>query len=194
MKALQEFSSKLEALIGRPSTLRPFVCEGSPLECSIMIVGANAATEMTEDFWEYWDRTTGFNKSRWFNAYVEQRRTAPLKPGKTRRPDVSPTRRVLGAIQEGAAPATILETNVYSRPSADLANLVSQDRQTAVFDFLLTSVRPSTIVAHGKDAAHHLRAAHPNLAFRQTSHFSRGWSDEAARKLGAELLITSRKP
>ncbi len=42
---LTEFGSELEALIERPTALRPFVCDGSPLSCTVFIVGYNPATE-----------------------------------------------------------------------------------------------------------------------------------------------------
>lgn len=40
------FELQLEALIGRPSTLWPFICDGSPLDCPVFFVGTNATTEL----------------------------------------------------------------------------------------------------------------------------------------------------
>ncbi len=47
---LYEFELQLSDLIGRPTDLRPFVCEGSPLSCDIFLVGFNPATTMETDF------------------------------------------------------------------------------------------------------------------------------------------------
>jgi hypothetical protein len=96
MNKLSQFESELGALIGRPSHLRPFVCNGSPLESGVFIIGFNPATEMRGDFWDYWRSEYGFDKTAWFKAYMEERQVRPLKPGKTRRAQVSNTRRVSG--------------------------------------------------------------------------------------------------
>lgn len=77
--------------MGRPTSLRPFVCDGSPLDCEIFIVGANAATAMG-DFWDFWLPGVGMDKAAWFAAYKAARAQKPLAPGKTRRMAVSPTR------------------------------------------------------------------------------------------------------
>lgn len=50
MRDINRFEKELVALIGRPSVLRPFVYEGSPLECEVFIVGFNPATASTLDF------------------------------------------------------------------------------------------------------------------------------------------------
>jgi hypothetical protein len=46
---LREFALGLAAVIGRPSELRPFVCDGSLLDCPVFIVGYNPATRMAGD-------------------------------------------------------------------------------------------------------------------------------------------------
>lgn len=63
----QAFEDALEKLIGRPTTLRPFICAGSPLDSNVFIVGFNATTEV--DFWQYWDAEKGYDKHRWEQAY-----------------------------------------------------------------------------------------------------------------------------
>ena len=63
--SLDEFERQLADLLGRPSRARPFVCEGSPLDCEIFIVGFNPATEMG-DFWQFWRTGYGFDKNAWF--------------------------------------------------------------------------------------------------------------------------------
>ena len=133
---LLRFEAELEGLVGRPSQLRPFVCDESPLMCSVFIVGANAATSLSRDFWDFWRPGEGFDKAAWFAAYKQDRAQQPLKPGRTRRNAVSTTRRVIDLVVEAAQPVRCLETNVFSTATASLADLSSQARSTEVFDFL----------------------------------------------------------
>jgi hypothetical protein len=70
---IQTFETRLLAIIGKPAAARPFVCDGSPLECEAIIVGANPATEMTADFWDFWCPGEGFQRARWFAQYKRER-------------------------------------------------------------------------------------------------------------------------
>lgn len=45
-----KFEADLRDLMGSPFHDRPFMCDGSPLDCQVFIVGINAASSMTEDF------------------------------------------------------------------------------------------------------------------------------------------------
>lgn len=74
---LQSFKSGLEAIVGRPTTLRPFVCDGSPLDCRVFIVGFNPATDSEVDFWTFWSSDRGFNKALWYQNYLKERRERP---------------------------------------------------------------------------------------------------------------------
>ncbi len=150
--SLQTFQEELEALIGKPTDLRPFVCDGSPLDCKVFIVGLNPASEMDGDFWDYWDSGRGFDKTRWFEAYKNSRRERPLNPGKKRRNKVSNTRRVIEWIAAGLMPGKILETNSFAKANEVYADLAERNRSTAPFNLLAESLKPAVIVAHGKDA------------------------------------------
>lgn len=187
MQTLAEFETQLAELIGRPSDQRPFVCEGSPLDCSVFIVGFNPATTMDADFWSFWRSGSGFDKKAWLEEYKRDRAQRPLKPGKTRRNLVSNTRRVIEWIIEAAAPCRCLETNIYALPSDDKASLAEESRKTAPFRFLLETIKPSVIVAHGDDAIRETQHLAGNVTVMPVKHFSRGWSEEAARSLGQKL-------
>ncbi|MCW5713467.1 MAG: hypothetical protein KIT43_02980 [Bauldia sp.] len=195
-QSLDDFETDLEGLIGRPTSLRPFVCDGSPLECEAFIVGFNPATTMSRGFWDFWKGGYGFERERWFSAYKAERAARPLAPGKTRRNPISNTRRVIDWIMEAAAPVRFLETNVHSLPSDDIKSLAYEDRQTAAFDFLLSRLRPKAILAHGNDAAAWMKhVAPPEAHVVAVSHFSRGWSRDAARRVGAEVAAAvNRRP
>lgn len=181
------FEDELAALIGAPTDLRPFVCDGSPLICDVFIVGFNPATPMSADFWQFWRSGDGFDKEAWFEAYKRERQLRPLKPGKTRRNSVSPSRRVIDKVLEGASPHRCLETNIYSASTEQAVDLASEQRITAPFDFLLANIKPRVIVAHGVDAVEHIRKKNIDAKVFPVSHFSRGWSHEEALALGVKI-------
>jgi len=181
MSTIEEFEEILSGLVGRPSDLRPFVCEGSPLNCRAFIVGFNPATEMSSGFWDFWRSGYGFDKSAWFAAYLHERQVRPLKPGKKRRPAVSNT-----LLQE-ASPVQVLETNIYSAPTERVDDLASEQRLSEPFRFLLDSVKPDVVVAHGKDAVAYFYSKKLSARIIEVKHFSRGWSQSSARALGQQI-------
>ena len=191
---LQEFEDCLRALIGSPTDLRPFVCDGSPLKCEVFVVGFNPATMLSADFWQFWKGDYGFIKPAWFKAYCEERCTRPLKAGKKRRNPISNTRRVIEWILEAASPVRCLETNLYAAPTEQATDLVSQQRITAPFDFLVASIGPRVIITHGNDAAKYIRSKNVSAQIISVSHFSRGWSQERARDLGAQIRTLIERP
>lgn len=200
---LSQFQYDLENLLSNPAGLRPFVCEGSPLECRIFIVGFNPATELSRSFWEFWQPDYGFRKSDWFEIYKQKRREKPLSPGKTRRREISNTRRVIEWIVDAARPVKCLETNIYSRPSEDAVSLRERDRVTKPFDFLLNRIQPKAILVHGNDATAYMEALMKtslplwdlqsvvatwgSVHILAVPHLSRGWSEAKAREVGTEL-------
>jgi len=187
MSTLQSFENGLEAIIGRPTTLRPFVCDGSPLDCRVFIVGFNPATDSEIDFWTFWSSDRGFDKKLWYQNYLKERRNRPLKPGKTRRPQKSNTRRVMDWIEAEASSVRFLETNIYSSASEQAKDLVTERRITAPFDYLLREIRPHAVIAHGHDAVAHLQTKVEQERLIQVQHFARGWSEEKARELGRRI-------
>ncbi len=212
---LRVFESELERLIGRPSSLRPFVCDGSPLSCEAFIVGLNPATKMPKGWWTYWSAESGFRKAVWFDDYVRERAEAPLKPGKTRRQRVSATRRVIETVVSAALPIRCLETNIYAAETPSGADLGTDQRLTAPFDYLLRTIRPRVVVAHGDDAIDHLSrltgtpitwgneasASHGEHTFQviAVAHFARpragqGWSGSRAAELGRRIRSLADRP
>jgi hypothetical protein len=187
MPTIKTFEKELATLIGAPTDLRPFVCDGSPLTCDVFICGFNPATTMSTDFWQFWRSGEGFDKQAWFDAYKNDRQLRPLKPGKMRRNAVSNTRRVIEWILEGASPIRCLETNIYAASTEQAADLAAEQRITAPFDFLLATIKPRVIVAHGADAVKHIRKMNIDAKVLSVSHFSRGWSREAALALGVKI-------
>lgn len=185
--SLKAFENELAALIGRPTDMRPFVCDGSPLECSVFIVGLNAASNLHVDFWTHWSMEKGFDKHQWFECYKENRRKQPLKPGKTRRNEISNTRRVIEWIVEELKPNKVLETNIFTTATEEYADLKQHQRSTETFDFLTEAIAPKLFVVHGKDATEHVSRRQLPGCIIQASHFSRGWSKIKALELAAQI-------
>ncbi len=145
MSPLASFEAELVHLIGRPTTLRPLICEGSPLAAQVFIVGYNPASRIEGDWWSHWQPGYGFRKSDWQRAYLAARG----RPSKTRaRIDA-----IVAALPEVA----VVETNIDARPSARKSTYPDPD--TRIFDLLLTRSLPKVIIAHGVDAVAHLERA-----------------------------------
>lgn len=187
MTALEEFAARLHTVIGKPTDLRPFVCDGSPLECQAFLVGLNPATPLSADFWGFWQPGYGFNKLAWLDQYKRERGSRPLRPGSVRRLEVSPTRRVIEWVVEEAAPVKCLETNIYALATQQFSDLALSRRVTAPFEFLRSVIRPKLIVAHGKDAAILVGGQVGEARVVCVPHFSRGWSRIMARELGRQI-------
>lgn len=189
---MQAFERALRTYIGDGTCLRPFVCEGSPLDCQVFIVGFNPASSLDAAFWDFWRAGHGFDKTAWFERYQHERRARPLAPGRIRRSAVSRTRRLIELVVDAAAPAKCLETNIYSLPTARAKDLAMADRDSAVFDFLLGRIKPALVVAHGREAQTYLRARPPAVPVIEVRHFSargkdRPWTNEEACQLGHEI-------
>lgn len=169
-----DFEEELSRIIGRPSSQRPFVCNGHPGSCPVWVVGHNAATP-GGDWWQHWKTGTGFDKGSWLSSYLEDRVARGKGP--------SATRRRLDRIS--AAVPGVLETNIYSAPSSAMSNMPSST--TEAFDFLLKTFAPRVIVAHGVEAQRHLSGWTGGrlFAIRHLSRASYGEVDDIIMKLGA---------
>ncbi|NDW02776.1 hypothetical protein [Salipiger sp. PrR002] len=140
---MASFEEKLATIIGRPSTQRPFVCDGFPSDCSVWVVGHNAATT-GGNWWQYWSSDSGFDLASWRNDYDAEREERGKGP--------SATRRRIDRFR--ASIPNILETNIYATPSKRMASMPDSD--TKAFDLMLATLTPRVIIAHGVPAAEHL--------------------------------------
>jgi hypothetical protein len=141
---MTHFETDLAAIIGRPSTQRPFVCNGAPSASNIWIVGYNAATT-GGDWWRFWSSKGGFDVEAWRKDYDAERAARGKRSSATR----------LRIDRIAAAIPHILETNIYATPSTEMANMPVST--TDAFDLLLEAFKPRVIVAHGVPAAKHLQ-------------------------------------
>lgn len=188
MQSLSCFSSALSVIIGRPSLLRPFVCDGSPYNANVFIVGFNPASASPRDFWSFWDDENGFNKQRWFESYLIDRASQSSNNRHSKRSPVSNTRRVITWLEQAEPSLTFLETNIYSFPTRTASDLDRGHQVTEAFDFLLEELSPSLIVTHGKKAFELLDSRMENRKLIGVPHFSRGWSRAKANALASRMM------
>lgn len=139
------FESQLAAIIGRPSSQRPFVCNGDPSACSVWVVGYNSATT-GKDWWRFWTSDKGFDYASWRSDYDAERALRGKGASATR----------LRIDRLAVAVPYLLETNIFATPSTQMANMPTST--TNAFDLLLATFSPHVIVAHGVPAAKHLKS------------------------------------
>jgi hypothetical protein len=200
---LTEFESDLRKKLKNYEKPRPLICDGNPLDCEIFIVGINAATEMNTDFWSFWSKKSGFNKTEWLESYILERKLKPLKPNKTRRNKLSNTRQRIEWIIESIKPIKTLETNLFVKATPTAEELTNEDKESSVFEYLLETIKPKIIFIHGNEVIGYFEKLYgikikknqiKNFEVSGTktnilamNHLSRGWSKKKSMELG-ELL------
>lgn len=172
---LMDLRSGMVSIIGDPTNLRPFVCEGSPLDCEVFLVGSDPATDMTCNFWDFWSDDYGFDKHGWSEEYKAERK----KRGE--RKSLSPTRNIIEYVINAARPVRCLETNIYAKPSSN------RKQFTAPFDYLLQKIKPTLVVAHGGTAQDHFQYQALECDLWCEDHFSYQYSIEKAQALGRRI-------
>lgn len=191
MDNLNALHLKLKELTKHLPDARPFLCEGSPFGCDVFLVGINPAT--STNFWNYWSTESGFDKKKWIEYYKL------LHGGK-----LKPTRQRIEIFFKTTSPLRVLETNVFASPSARESALDSKRRNTDLFDYLLQTIKPKLILAHGASAISHLSEKYkmprlseskgeflniPNssMDIRVENHFSYQWSYLKIQELALEV-------
>lgn len=139
---LNQFDKKLRELV--PPNSRPFLCEGSPLECDLFVVGNNPGTETP--FWEYWKLPYGCRKSLWLKDFWK-RHAGEQKP----------VRRYMEVIFSELSGVNYLETNAYAPWSKWTSDLGKHQLSTEVFEFLLETIQPKLVFAFAAHAKKYLR-------------------------------------
>ncbi|MEW6070911.1 MAG: uracil-DNA glycosylase family protein [Candidatus Thermoplasmatota archaeon] len=144
---LKEFRAEIEKLMEN-DYIRPFICEGSPLDCKIFLVGINPAARMGKSFWTFWSDSTGMKREAWLNDYLEQRKKEAKKQ------QLGVTRRNINLIfNKINSIVKCLETNIYTTVTDNVKQLKKnkQALDTSIFEFLLKTIQPSVIYIHGDD-------------------------------------------
>jgi len=137
---ISEFSAGLfDRLPGKwESTSRPFVCDGSPLDCRTFIVGYNAANDLGH-FRHFWSNERGFDKK-----LFEQKYTEAGKSLDNRTSNRYWIRNISSAVGE------CLETNIYSTSSSNAASLPRSAQTSETFDYLFDTIKPYNIFCYNQ--------------------------------------------
>jgi hypothetical protein len=125
------------------ATSWPFVCEGSPFDCPIFLVGINPATDVP--LWQHWSIESGVDKASWLDAYRR-------KYGR-----FSATRLRIERLCAAIRPIRALETNVFHHHSKRERDLTKEERVPGVFDFLVKTLKPKIMFVHGMSAVRYLQ-------------------------------------
>ncbi len=191
---LLRFDQKLRELTDEASEARPFLCDGPPSGCEVFLVGVNPGK--SSDFWTHWNVNTGCDKRAWLRDYLATH-------GR-----YSPTRKRIEILFESLAPLRCLETNVFPHPSPRESALPISQRDTRIFEFLLETIRPRIVFAHGKSAVKHLakltqtdlfHGRFTTVTYRDSTvdiivghHLSYQWSFASVEQLGKQLVARYR--
>ena len=132
----------LKEVIPSPCYERPFVCDGFPCTCEVIVIGDNPATCLTTDWWSFWSDTSGFD----YNHFLEVYQTERDKAGKGQ---VSNTRRRLDRIRANGL--NCIETNTFRNEGSEgTRHNISNSN---VLKVLLSNMPLlKGIIAHGKVA------------------------------------------
>jgi hypothetical protein len=60
---------------------RPFVCDGLPESCDVVVIGDNPGRLMNKDWWQFWHDENGFNLGEFEQAY---RALGPIRGARLR--------------------------------------------------------------------------------------------------------------
>ncbi|CAB3754090.1 hypothetical protein [Paraburkholderia humisilvae] len=143
MDSLKAFADELRKMAKPGEPVRPFVCDGSPLDCSVFIVGNNRAARLASEFWTYWDDSSGVDKARFMSEYGDYRRSRG-------RPEIAHSRRALEVLVKSCAPLRCLETNVFGVSTDTRDELLAAPAQgVCILPYLVDTIKPRWIIAHG---------------------------------------------
>ena len=107
---MHNWTQTLRRVIPSPCDERPFVCDGFPDTCEVIVIGDNPATRLTTDWWSFWSDTSGFDYNHFLEVYQTERDRAGQRP-------VSSTRLRLNRIRDNDL--NCIETNAFANEGSD---------------------------------------------------------------------------
>ena len=167
-----DWAARLKQIVDYPlHGQRPFVCDGCPTECHVVIIGTNPATPLNSNWWEY-----GFD----YNLFMCKYKAKRGQPGPTRRRLM----RITACLRE--VRLKCVETNVYRREAKSEEQLWNYDTfdrhpNDKVLHLLMEGLQPpKVIVPHGCVARDwitvqgHKLPPDVRILDRQIQHLSKG--------------------
>jgi hypothetical protein len=176
--------NELRSLIPQPCHDRPFVCDGLPDSCEVIVIGENPATKTRSDWWKFWSDEGGFDLQQFERTYEKARVDA-------KKPKVSATRARLRILRD--AGLRCLETNVFINERLDGAGENAQTNPLLkVFFRRLPNLK--AVVVHGTAARRAFRRidSAPPVEVYFTKHFSRA-SFDSIRELATKIQDNKSK-
>lgn len=132
-----DWTNILTRVIDTPCCDRPFVCDGFPDACDVVLIGKNPKMPLGVDWWSFWSNSLGFDYDNFMTVYLN------ASMGK-----ISDTRKFYLQIREIGCNS--LETNVY-RHTHGSKTVCNRDVLNALLDNLSQQKRVG-IIPHGKEA------------------------------------------
>jgi len=134
-------------------SMRLFVCNGSPFDCRVVLVGINPAFtgfKKTVSFWNFWNDESGFDIQKWLSSFKKQR----LTNGK---PELTKSRNLIEYFREKLEEKSILlmDTNIYMKETPRYSQLKNSEKDTESFWYLIKTINPQIIILHGKIPIEH---------------------------------------
>lgn len=138
-----DLTETLHHLLPSPCCARPFVCDGRPEACEVIVIGENPVTKLDTDWWSFWNDASGFDLERFEEAYERARSCAGKRP-------ISNTRLRLKRLRNYHG-LQCLEANVFinERPGGHGGGIPCDDLLRAFFRYL---PHLKAVIVHGKIA------------------------------------------
>lgn len=158
---LQQFRQCIEASLVNQHATRPFICSGSPLDCSIMMVGYNPSRAVNLDAFdtEIWSDETGFDRERFVEYYD---RAGHENQSIAWNRNHLFQQNFIDEMHDYA----ILETYLYSAITPKKNMLKDEQKSTATFDALVQWVKPKIIITQNIDVAKYFERATDDILHR----------------------------
>ncbi len=102
----RRIAAQLHTKLPKPCYDRPFVCDGLPENCVVIVIGENPFLDLRVDWWTFWSDDSGFD-FRNFEILFEEKSIASGRHPKTR----IALDRLLGPLRDGGLGC--LDTNVF---------------------------------------------------------------------------------
>jgi hypothetical protein len=163
-------AAQLHTMLPKPCRDRPFVCDGLPENCSVIVIGKNPALKLGVDWWTFWDDDSGFDLQK-FKSLFEEKRNASRKRLRLK------TRKALDHLLDPlrAEGLGCLETNVFRDEKGRGYKPIN--RNDDVLQTLLAELQQlpnfKAVIAHGKHAKEFMsgQSLPPHIKCFQTDHF-----------------------
>lgn len=141
---LEVFLRNVRGLCGKQTVSAPFLCDGSPLDCEILLLSDRPPLS-GPSFWSYVDPVNGFRRREWMLDELNKS-VHSLSLWE---------RSVVEWMQTAAAPYRVLEAFI----APDAHGMPGNPEETARFGFILQTVKPRVVAAAGEHTAQFLSLA-----------------------------------